>query len=134
MFLDDHELLFNIFSMKDNLYVHFFIIAVIFDILTGNLRGILSNNYQKLDSSIGLKGLLKHIIVILILLTIYPYLTLLGFKPYANTIMGFYILNYSISVVENLGQLGIKLPHSIIKSLAKLSDQQEENNNDHQQH
>jgi len=122
MTLNEHDLLQQIMNMKDNLYIHIFIITILFDIITGNLRGLILRNSSGLNSSIGFKGLLKHMIVILIVLTIFPYLTLLNFNSYAITIVCFYILNYSISILENLSQMGIKLPPFIATRLSKLTN------------
>ena len=106
--------------MKDNYYIHFFILSVLFDILTGNLKNMVGKN-RNLDSSVGIKGLIKHVIVLLLVLTIYPYLTALNFSAYANSIVIFYVFNYTVSVVENLNEMGIKLPKGIKKYLKKAN-------------
>ena len=113
-----HILLTQITMMKDNYYIHFFILSIIFDILTGNLKNILGKN-RNLDSSIGIKGLIKHVIVLLLVLTIYPYLSSLNFSTYANSIVIFYIFNYVVSIMENLNEMGIKLPKELKKYLKK---------------
>lgn len=112
----------NVLSMENNLYIHLFILTVIFDVTTGNLRGFLNNNYEKLNSSKGIKGLLKHLVVLVIVLTIYPYLTVVNFDSYANTLVVFYITSYGISILENLDQMGIKLPDWIVNRLEKAQN------------
>lgn len=113
-----HILLTQIINMKNSYYIQIFILSIIFDILTGYLKNIIGVS-KGLDSSIGVKGLIKHVIVLILVLTIYPYLTALGFTTYANSIVGFYIFNYGISIIENLNEMGIKLPKGLNKYLKK---------------
>lgn len=117
-----HILLIQIINMKNSCYIQIFILSIIFDISTGYLKNIIgvSNESSKgLDSSIGVQGLIKHVIVLFLVLTIYPYLTALGFITYANSIVGFYIFNYGVSIIENLNEMGIKLPKVLNKYLKK---------------
>lgn len=120
MIFSMHILVKQVLNMKDNYYIHFFILSVLFDILTGNLKNMVGKN-RNLDSSVGIKGLIKHVIVLLLVLTIYPYLTALNFSAYANSIVIFYVFNYTVSVVENLNEMGIKLPKGIKKYLKKAN-------------
>lgn len=76
-----------------------------------------NHSNKKLDSSVGIKGLIKHGIVLLLVLVLYPYMVVLNFLTYANSIVLFYIFNYGISIIENLNDMGIKLPNSIRKYL-----------------
>lgn len=71
MIFSMHILVKQVLNMKDNYYIHFFILSVLFDILTGNLKNMVGKN-RNLDSSVGIKGLIKHVIVLLLVLTIYP--------------------------------------------------------------
>lgn len=114
-----HTLIKQSIEMKNNYYIHFFILSVIFDILTGYLKNLIGTNHsnKKLDSSVGIKGLIKHGIVLLLVLVLYPYMVVLNFITYANSIVLFYIFNYGISIIENLNDMGIKLPNSIRKYL-----------------
>lgn len=114
-----HTLIKQLIEMKNNYYIHFFILSVIFDILTGYLKNLIGTNHsnKKLDSSVGIKGLIKHGIVLLLVLVLYPYMVVLNFITYANSIVLFYIFNYGISIIENLNDMGIKLPNSIRKYL-----------------
>lgn len=119
----EHSLFVQVLSMKDNIYVHLFIIAIILDIITGNARGFLTNEHEKLNSTTGFKGLLKHMVVIIVGLILYPYLLLLQFTSYANTIIVFYITTYSVSILENLNQMGIKLPIFLLDKIERKTDQ-----------
>ena len=120
MIFSMHILLEQVLNMKDNYYIHFFILSVLFDILTGNLKNIVGKN-KNLNSSVGIRGLIKHVIVLLLVLTIYPYLAALNFWTYANSIVVFYIFNYTVLVIENLNEMGIKLPKGIKKYLKKAN-------------
>ena len=63
---------------------------------------------------------------------LYPYLEIYGLTDMANALIIFYILFYAISLVENLGEMGIPIPSWLKKYIYKLSDEYREGNNDEQ--
>ena len=50
----------------------------------------------------------------------------------ADALLIFYILFYAISIVENLGEMGIPVPVWLKKYIYKLSDEYREGKNDEQ--
>ena len=48
----------------------------------------------------------------------------------ADTLLIFYILFYAISIVENLGEMGIPIPEWLRKYIYKLSDEYNEGDGD----
>lgn len=54
---------------------------------------------------------------------LYPYLDIYGLSGMADTLLIFYILFYAISIVENLGEMGIPIPEWLRKYIYKLSDE-----------
>lgn len=117
-----HNLLFqNMRSMVDNKMIIVFLIVIILDIFTGYAKSFLATDTMaKTQSAKGLNGLIKHGLVILIILVLYPLMTAMGYESYADIVVAFYILNYSISISENLGQTGIPIPSWLKNRLAKL--------------
>lgn len=119
-----HNLLLqNMRSMVDNKMIIVFLAVIILDIFTGYTKSFLATDTMaKTQSTKGLNGLIKHGLVILIILVLYPLMAAIGYESYANIVVAFYILNYAISILENLGQAGINYPSWLKNKLGKLQD------------
>ena len=119
-----HEILIsNMRSLVDNKFIVVFLFVVLLDIATGYAKSLLATDTtKKTQSTKGLNGLIKHGMVILIILVLYPLMSAMDYEPYANTVVVFYIINYAISILENLGQSGINYPHWLENKLGKLQD------------
>lgn len=125
-----HELYFEHFvKLIDNPVFFAFFLIVITDILTGFLKSLIAKNTT---SSKGISGLIKHSTLLLIASVLYPYLDIYGAGGMADTLLIFYILFYAISIVENLGEMGIPVPVWLKKYIYKLSDEYREGKNDEQ--
>lgn len=99
-----------------------FVWSVILDIGTGMAKGVINQQTGKLNSTKGLLGLIKHAVVIFLILIIYPFMNAVGFQSPADALLVFYITTYGISVIENLGQMGVPFPEFIKKYFVKLQD------------
>lgn len=101
-----------------------FILCAIFiftDVLTGYLKGW---KYKKLNSSISRDGYIKKIGWITALLLGFIVDTVIGIKVFLVGSAVVCIATEGISVYENLGELGIKLPFA--KYFEKLNNDKEE--------
>lgn len=103
--------------MVDDPLIIAFVWCVIIDVATGYIR---SAFVRKTNSTKGLFGLVKHTIVLVSILSIYPYLISLGFDWLAQMMMWGFILNYLTSITENWGEMGLYLPPQIKNFLVKL--------------
>lgn len=108
-----------------NLWIHIFIWLVIIDILTGIVKGFV---IKESNSTKGLSGIIKHLLVIILVLTSVPYLNIAGFGGFADVFVWFYIAVYGISITENWGQLGLPLPSFVKDALLKLKDTSDKGN------
>lgn len=117
-------------SMVDNKLIWLFVWAVVIDIFTGLIKSLV---VHKTTSRKGTDGLIRHGALLLIILTLYPMLDANGFGSAGNAMVAFYITFYAVSIVENLGQMGVPLPADIKKYIYKLSDeyQKEEQKHEH---
>lgn len=123
-YLPYHMMYFQHFEkMVDNKIIWLFVWVIIIDIGTGFTKSLVTH---KTTSSKGTIGLIKHGVLLLIILTLYPMLDINGFRSAADTFTIFYILFYAVSILENLGQMGIPIPQEVKKYIYKLSDEYEE--------
>ena len=103
--------------MVDDPLIIAFTWCVITDVVTGYIR---SAFIRKTNSTKGLLGLIKHTLVLVSIISIYPYLISLGFDWLAQTMVWGFIINYLTSIVENWGEMGLYLPPQIKSLLVKL--------------
>ena len=103
----------------DIVFIQVFIWLVLFDVFTGISKGLAG---KQGNSTKGLLGVVKHLLVVLLVIVAYPYMRVMGMSLTANAFVIFYIAVYGISVTENLGQLGLPLPKFVVDRLEKLRD------------
>ena len=112
----------TLFNLLDSDYIFVFLTVIIIDIFTGILKGLYN---KKLNSRIGLKGLIKHCCIILIVFTISIILPLMGYTTGARAIIVFYIIQYCLSIIENIGCVGVPIPPYVTKAIQQLSSKNE---------
>lgn len=119
MLIDNLKLFTEFKHLSTNLFIQVFIWTVLFDIFTGMIKSFANKNIQ---AEKGIVGLIKHIIIIAIVIVGYPYMQLLNMSIIADSIVIFYVSFYGISIIENLGQLGVPIPSFIVDRLLKLQN------------
>lgn len=119
----------HIGGLIDNPIFFAFFLIVLADIITGFLKSLI---VKTTESRKGISGLIKHSTLLLIMAILYPYLDIYRLSGMADTLLIFYILFYAISIVENLGEMGIPVPVWLKKYIYKLSDEYREGKNDEQ--
>ncbi|MBC1921985.1 phage holin family protein [Listeria grayi] len=119
MIIDNLALLQQFRGLLNDALVQVFVFAVLFDIFTGIAKGLAG---KKSNSTKGLLGIVKHMLVTILVLIAYPYMKLLGLNEFAVSFVVFYIVVYAISITENWGQLGLPLPNFVKSRLDKLKN------------
>lgn len=90
------------------------------------LTGIMAGWYeQKLSSSRGLKGIAKKVAMLILIVVGHKIDQLSGQNGTIRTMVLYFLLaNEGISILENLGRVGVKVPAFVKNSLDKLSDKE----------
>ena len=97
----------SILFMAKNEYTHILLLLIELDFFTGYLKAIL---WKVADSWVGLKGIVKHIT------TFFIYFFVGAFFQYINSFgtgqlfLLIICLNYSLSILENVGVMGVYVP------------------------
>lgn len=112
-------------GLFSNFWIHVFIWVVVLDIFSGIVKGFV---IKESNSTKGLTGIVKHLLVVILVLTAVPYLNIAGFGGIADVFVLFYIAVYGISVTENWGELGLPLPSFVKEALLKLKDTSDRGN------
>lgn len=88
------------------------------------ISGILAAVYTKtLNSEIGFRGIIKKTSILCIIAVAHLAGQATGIDTIRSLVIGFYIANEGISVIENLGRTGIPFPDKLKKILEQLKRQ-----------
>lgn len=84
---------------------------------------------HRLSSEVGFKGIAKKVLILLLvavghLLDVH---ILGGGAVCRSAVIGFYIANEGVSILENCGAIGIPLPKKLLDVLKQLKDKEENN-------
>lgn len=102
-----NDILIKLETVMKNEYLYVLIIFIIFDIITGILKAYSNNT---LNSRINKKGTTTHISIFLFVIFFSWVFQVINASEYSNIIIMFYIGSYGLSIIENMGQMGIPLP------------------------
>lgn len=98
---------------------------MVLDYITGVLVAIAT---KELSSEIGFKGIAKKVLI-MVLVAVGHILDehILGGGAFCRSaVVGFYIANEGISILENAGELGIPLPKKLIAVLKQLRNKSDD--------
>lgn len=98
------------------------VIAIALDYISGLMKAYIN---KTLSSRIGMRGLIKKLGLLIIVMvgTLVDRTT--GNTGAVRTLVIYYfVANEGLSILENLGQAGIPIPHSVKKALKALKNQE----------
>ena len=111
-----HE--FSIVAQNEYLYILLFFI--IFDFITGTLKSFSNNTvYSKINK----KGITSHIAVFLFCIFFSWVFYIFKVSEYSKVLIMFYIVSYGLSIIENIGEMGIPLPKWLVEKFKVLKDE-----------
>lgn len=114
----DPKMLVTVFNnMYHSMLLWGFLLMIILDILTGLLSAGVTGN---LDSCIGLKGLMKHTTIILLVLIMEIITRLISMEWVSQSFSLYYILQYIFSILENLDEMGVPFPLWLRNSFKRM--------------
>ena len=95
---------------------------IIIDYVTGVCVAI---KQRKLSSKIGFSGIFRKVLIFVtaFLGKVVDQYILVSGNPTECAIILFYLSNEGISIVENLGRLGVPIPKFLAKTLSSISDE-----------
>lgn len=121
MHIKTSELVHAIHTLNDNGLFWILFGIIIADFLTGTLKAFISKD---LDSSAGTLGLIKHICVILIVVSVSIVGYIMNNDFIAYTFITFYLFEYTLSIIENLNLMGIPFPDFVENNIRRLKETQ----------
>ena len=118
-----NDILIKIETVMKNEYLYVLIIFIIFDIITGILKAYSNNT---LNSKINRKGITTHISIFLFVTFFSWVFQVINASEYSNILIMFYIASYGLSIIENMGQMGLPLPKWLSVKFKVLQDEMNE--------
>lgn len=107
--------------MVNNLFLVVVVLSI-FDIFLGTTRAFIN---KEVSSNINKTGITNHIITILTIVVMYWVLNLLNYGEFCTGFILFYVGSYAISIVENLGRMGIRFPKKLEDIFIDLQREEE---------
>ena len=92
---------------------------IVIDYLTGILAAIYN---KQLSSEIGFKGILKKVAILCIVCIGHLAGQATGIESIRSFVIGFYIANEGLSILENVGRTGVEYPTKLKEILSQLND------------
>lgn len=100
------------------------LVAIALDYITGMIKAFKG---AKLDSKVGIKGILKKIGVLCLVALAVIIDKLTGESGLIRTAIIYYLVsNEGLSIIENLGEIGILVPEFLKKKLKQLQELEKE--------
>lgn len=99
------------------------LIFMLCDYLTGVMKAIVN---KKLSSEIGFKGIFKKVLILFLVgLSVRLDILLNLGESLRYLVIGFYLANEGISILENAGEMGLKFPKKLKDTLIQLNEENE---------
>ena len=94
-------------TVVNNQYLYVLLFFIMFDILTGTLKAFSNNTvYSKINK----RGITNHITIFLFNMFFTWVFCIFNVNEYSNILILFYIVSYGLSIIENVGAMGLPLP------------------------
>lgn len=96
-------------------------IFMLCDYLSGVMKAIVK---KKLSSEVGFKGIFKKVFILIIVgISVRLDVLLNQGELFRYLVIGFYLANEGISILENAGEIGLKFPKKLKDALIQLNDE-----------
>ena len=107
-------------NIINNEYLYVLLVFIIFDIITGTLKAFSTNTvYSKINKT----GITNNITIFLFCIFFSWVFDIFKVNEYTNVLILFYISSYWLSIIENVGQMGLPLPKWLVDKFTELQDE-----------
>lgn len=111
----------NIFGGIDALFT-----ALLICIAVDYITGIMAATYEKkLNSEVGFRGILKKIAILCVVVLAHELEVVVGIGGIRDLVVGFYIANEGISILENSAKMNVPVARNLAGILEQLKDKLE---------
>lgn len=104
-----------------NAYFYGLVICIIADYLTGICAAVYE---RKLDSRTGFLGILKKFVILIVVALSHVVGEIAGAPAVRDMVIGFYIANEGLSILENAARMNVKGTQKLKKFLIQLGQEE----------
>lgn len=115
-----NNIMLQINTVINNQYLYILLLFIIFDIITGTLKAFSNNT---LYSKISKHGITNHITLFLFSIFFTFIFSFFNVNEYSNILLLFYIVSYGLSIIENVGAMGIPIPKWLKDKFISLQEE-----------
>ena len=103
-----------------NDYIYILLCFIMFDFITGTLKSFSNSTvYSKINK----KGITSHIAIFLFCIFFSWVFNIFKVSEYSKVLIMFYIVSYGLSIIENIGEMGIPLPKWLAEKFKVLQEE-----------
>ena len=107
-------------TVLHNDYLFLLLCFIMFDFITGTLKSFSNSTvYSKINK----KGITSHIAIFLFCFFFSLMFSIFKVPEYAKVLIIFYIVSYGLSIIENIGEMGIPLPKWLVEKFKVLQEE-----------
>lgn len=110
----------QVHTIFENKFLYALLVFIAFDIITGTLKAFSNNTVY---SKISKKGITNHITIFLFCVFFKWVFLFFGEEEYSKVLIMFYIFSYGLSIIENIGLMGLPLPQWLLEKFKVLQDE-----------
>lgn len=115
-----NNMLTNFNTTLNNEYLYVLLFFIIFDFITGTLKAFSNST---LNSKTNKKGITNHVTIFLFCSFFTWVFSEFNVAEYSNILIMFYIVSYGVSIIENMGAMGLPLPKWLADKFKMLQDE-----------
>ena len=107
-------------TVLHNDYLFILLCFIMFDFITGTLKSFSTSTvYSKINK----KGITSHITIFLFCIFFSWVFNIFKVAEYSKVLIMFYIVSYGLSIIENIGEMGIPLPKWLMDKFKVLQEE-----------
>ena len=115
-----NNIIHEINNVAQNEYLYILLIFIIFDFITGTLKSFSNSTvYSKINK----KGITSHIAIFLFCIFFSWMFNIFKVSEYSKVLIMFYIVSYGLSIIENIGEMGIPIPKWLSEKFKVLQEE-----------
>ena len=107
-------------TVAENDYLYILLCFIMFDFITGTLKSFSTNTvYSKINK----QGITSHIAIFLFCIFFSWMFIIFKVSEYSKVLIMFYIVSYGLSIIENIGEMGIPIPKWLTEKFKVLQEE-----------
>ena len=114
-----------LYLYSDNKLFKAYLFIVLFDILLGTLKAF---STESVSSQINKQGITKHITIVIFIMFMMWLFNMLQIGEFSISFLLFYIGSYMLSIIENLGEMGLPVPTWVTKYFTTIQEKGDDSN------